>query len=420
MIVKKSTLVTLLLVVAFALLTHSYRKFVFSGYLSAQAGSQLQTAGGAQSFAILAFFTSLLIFLVVALLFNQISSVRLLSGLVLWAPLTVFISLSLLWVDDPAVALPRTIQFFATLFISIVICSDARLIRFFYRAFLIFAIGTSVIGLVFYLTGSRWGFFSNGYGSMFTGVFTHKGVLSEVSALGVILALAWFDTARARLLNVWVIMVPAITLLLAATLSSTGGVLAGWQLQRRFRVILWSTGILMLLLPLIFYVFSSFFVLLGKDPTLTGRTILWALSLEQSRDSLVLGHGFVHLSNTAEWAAMLDTQFRNDSFFIPHAHNLWVETIYKFGLVGTVILFTTLIIMPGMVKTLNNDFSTRASCGILIFYALQSGLTVPFLISGFSNVMFAIAATNLVAASAQTTANSKKVEMKNGRKGRPI
>lgn len=74
--------------------------------------------------------------------------------------------------------------------------------------------------------------------------------------------------------------------------------------------------------------------LLGKDATLTGRTVLWSAALRQLAHQPILGFGYgVLWDHTSTWYP--GAWITHDAGFqAGHAHNGWLETALGMGLVG--------------------------------------------------------------------------------------
>jgi O-antigen ligase len=87
-----------------------------------------------------------------------------------------------------------------------------------------------------------------------------------------------------------------------------------------------------------YFYWDSFVGYLGKDPALTGRFLLWGLSLTFIRERPFLGHGF-----DAFWSDYFGpaADFRMASGWLvaPHAHNGFLNLWLDLGLIG-VLLFT--------------------------------------------------------------------------------
>jgi O-antigen ligase len=78
-----------------------------------------------------------------------------------------------------------------------------------------------------------------------------------------------------------------------------------------------------------------FLTLLGKDPTLTGRTDIWAAILRQAADHPWLGFGYAAFwEKTSAPAAFVRAQ---TGWQVPSAHNGWLDMLVQLGGVGVAL-----------------------------------------------------------------------------------
>ena len=75
--------------------------------------------------------------------------------------------------------------------------------------------------------------------------------------------------------------------------------------------------------------------LLGKDVTLTGRTVLWELSIREALNRPVLGHGWGGFWQG--WLSPSRPILDENSWFPPHSHNALLEYFLNLGIVGAFI-----------------------------------------------------------------------------------
>jgi len=74
------------------------------------------------------------------------------------------------------------------------------------------------------------------------------------------------------------------------------------------------------------------FKALGKDPTLTGRTDIWAALLRQSAKRPLTGYGYAVFwtleSHPAQWIR------KETGWLVPTAHNGWLDILAQLGWIG--------------------------------------------------------------------------------------
>ena len=116
--------------------------------------------------------------------------------------------------------------------------------------------------------------------------------------------------------------------------------LAVFSLARRgpVRAVLavWGAGALSLAAGFsAFVVPQAFFHAIGKDPTLTGRTQIWAAVLGQVAQRPLTGFGFAAFWNKESVPAMVVA--KQTGWVAPEAHNGWLDLLAQVGWVGLVL-----------------------------------------------------------------------------------
>ncbi len=179
------------------------------------------------------------------------------------------------------------------------------------------------------------------------GVFRHKNTFGEAAVYGVIVAFA----AR-RYVAPWVWLSTAIgsAICLAISLSATK-VLAfavtlmiffAWQVlaQKRggrvFAVVALALGSLTLgvMMPILLQLGVD---MVGRDLTFSGRTHIWAHTLDLIADRPFIGYGVASI-----WNTQLGDIPALPNFASPHAHNVFLEITLSLGVIGLVIAILAL------------------------------------------------------------------------------
>lgn len=193
---------------------------------------------------------------------------------------------------------------------------------------------------------------------LFRGIFNHK---NDASAYGILTALSSCSLGLDKEKNKtnfksWLIFGIAIIFVLATT-SKTGLVLSFFiplaiALYIHSR---WKGEVVVIVLPIIIGIayiavttaISQWDILLpaiGGDPTLTGRTGIWEVSLQHIAERPWLGFG-----RGAFWALGSKTQDEASNavsafgFTAPHAHNGYIDLILDIGLIGGFCFAVSLI-----------------------------------------------------------------------------
>ena len=182
-------------------------------------------------------------------------------------------------------------------------------------------------------------------GDELRGIFSHKNVLGEVMATGALASLHGLRVGRKR----WrkTVMLILFTAVAMASRSATSimtifvycCISAITSFIRKGGVARIMTIIsIMLLLPAVVVAAAfpdSLLELIGKDPTLTGRTDLWALVLTYIAQRPLLGWGY-----SAFWSPInIDANEISTvlGWSVPEAHNGVLEMLLEVGFVGTAV-----------------------------------------------------------------------------------
>ena len=147
--------------------------------------------------------------------------------------------------------------------------------------------------------------------------------------------------------------------------------------SRRTRVVLAGALIFGVLATWTIFHWEDLVFSIGRDPTLTGRTELWALSLIWIREKPILGSGL-----EAFWGSYYGpaADFRIASGWLeaPHAHNAYLNLWLDLGLIGVVLAIGSLATNLGKaIKLLKETDSTVGMWPIVFF-----GITLAFSLTG--------------------------------------
>lgn len=200
------------------------------------------------------------------------------------------------------------------------------------------------------------------------GPFSSKNIFAIRMLICVIVSLAVaFEVKEHILLRLFaapVALVALVFMLLAnsatALVFSVVGVLIMtglwmfWQPVTRVRHL--RTSILLFLLMILAMILlailaipnntfvDDFLAALGKDATLTNRTIMWETGLRTARENPVLGLGFEGFWRYETGAAQTLNELDHKPYGTKHSfHNVYVEVLVALGWVGFVCLVTALI-----------------------------------------------------------------------------
>jgi O-antigen ligase len=169
------------------------------------------------------------------------------------------------------------------------------------------------------------------------GVFGHKNLLGQLTGLHFALTVVLAPRLiRSRLALVALAAISALTLV--KTGSSTAIVIAatgigGWavlQVEGRPRALAVLSVLCLVLILAVsnLDVVGAVAALLGKDPTLTGRTGVWQTVLGQMDGYWLAGHGYANFNVAGEYLT------RVYGVGIPDAHSGYLEMLFTLGVVG--------------------------------------------------------------------------------------
>ena len=298
---------------------------------------------------------------------------RLLPGFCLALSVLALIAGSVLWSIDPSETLKRAMLY------GVVILGAAGLAGAYegeniLKLLLIACAVSAVSSLVAYFATP--GMARMAVTGELRGVFPHKNAIGPVMAIGALVAFHKLSAGRGS--QTLYTMLLALFILCAAMSRSATSLLtifaygAGFGLTRllhhpRFR----QVGMILtaLALPIALLAAATkdtVLSILGKDPTLTGRTVLWEFVQDNIRLRPFLGWGYAAFwqpDNPAANAISLTL-----GWYVPQAHNGILEILIELGFVGMALFVTlwlrNLLLAAGRLRTPAKAFATTA----LLFY----------------------------------------------------
>jgi exopolysaccharide production protein ExoQ len=176
----------------------------------------------------------------------------------------------------------------------------------------------------------------------FDGIFSQKNVLGQVMVAGVLGALHCVRIRkRRRLRYICIIALCTTVAFLSKSSTSLVAIVALFYLDYLGRLYLKgvSTGIISVCLSmgcvLLFFAINDDLILeiLGKDATLTGRTLIWQYVIDRIGEQPLFGWGYVAFWAPGNPAAGQVAEALN--WAVPNAHNGLLEFLLDVGVVGT-------------------------------------------------------------------------------------
>ena len=255
--------------------------------------------------------------------------------------------MSALWSVTPSISLYQGVQLLLTVLVGFYLCMYASLERILQLLFA--ALLAAAVLSALYVVGSPGR--SVGTGGEWLGIFPHKNVLGHMMVLLIITGLCLFLQGwRPRLTAIAIVFGTALLLLSRSgvALAAMAIVLAPLTLAILVRMgwVAFSMMIGLLLIALSasllvaeFYRFDIIqyaFDVLGKDATLTGRTILWEFGWEAYSQRPWLGYGFKgYWESPSTTVTLLRLVIGQDLWFF---HNNFIDVAVAFGTLGPIML----------------------------------------------------------------------------------
>ena len=173
------------------------------------------------------------------------------------------------------------------------------------------------------------------------GVFKSKNTLGEIATLGVAVCLALLRSRWIQGLAITsgvVLQVLAHSVGAMISLAAIVGLfvwlpILKWEPKARKMALIVSAGTILLAVSVACLNFAQATQLLGHDPTMSRRSVLWQLSLADIRERPILGYGFAAFwGNTSQPARRIREEANWED--APHSHNGYIEVTLGLGLVG--------------------------------------------------------------------------------------
>lgn len=283
---------------------------------------------------------------------------------------------SVAWSADPDTTMRRSVALVVTTLCGVVLAARfdwPGLARVFALAFAALVVGCLLAGVFFPSVGRMTDLFPGSW----RGLWSEKNRLGDMMAMGFALfaGAAAVDTRRRRLWGAFALL--ALLLVLLSTsktslvaLGAGGAAVAFVWLARRGP----AAGVAMVWLGVVVAALVAGIVIfapglaigaLGKDPTLTGRTTIWAAAIRVIHLRPTLGWGYAAVwDNLNPWGPL--ARIMNEAGFRPrHAHSSWVEMALMLGVVG--LTAWALLFVETMVRAVVAVFTSRAAYVALPF-----------------------------------------------------
>mgnify|MGYP003664823665 CR=1 FL=1 len=339
-----------------------------------------------------------------------------------WWVLIAFFLASIYWSYEPGITLRRSIAF-----ITLVIASFCVVAHFNAESLMYFIAKTifvaAVMGLIYLVIspGNALGGHEEGdRANMFLGIMSDKNGGARLYAYG-ILILVGLGNYRTRNHKI-MLAVLGICLIFANSASAIVMVLAGGGLITLFKVMRTNSPntnlrrvlIITLLLAgaaiAVSFLYAFLLELLGRDPTLTNRTVIWGLLDESIQAESTLGYGF-----GAFWVSDAVASFVARWSYIGNAHSGYYEVLLYGGYIGlTLVILLILKIVKDLVQgyiTSDNNALLAALLAIILLQCIVN--YIGFVIMNHNSADMLVFSVISFVAMISTINNRKTVVTKN-------
>lgn len=253
------------------------------------------------------------------------------------------VAASISWSSEPMLSFKRFVALLSVVFFAGFIAWRYSLERI---AFLFGCVigAAALVGLIFAVIRPDIAFISGGIrDGAFRGVFAEKNAGARLNAIAILLLLPMIRQRNplAMLYGLFALIAiglaqsaTAIALIVAGTASYTYFItLIRLRINRSLLAFTAATLVFFLLCGVLYANYAMLLELVGRDPSLTDRTLIWELLQPLIDAQFLKGYGF-----GAFWASADADAFITRWGYIGNAHSGYVETLLNGGLIQLIAL----------------------------------------------------------------------------------
>ena len=286
-----------------------------------------------------------------------------------WWVLIAFFLASIYWSYEPGITLRRSIAFITLVVASFCVVSHftaESLMYFIAKGIFVVA----VMGLIYLVISPESALAGHEEGdraNMFVGIMRDKNGGARLYAYGILIlvGLGYYHARNHKIM----LAVLGICLIFANSATAIVMVFAGVSLITLFKVmrthspnvnlrrVLLIAVLLAAAAVAVSYLYAFLLELLGRDPTLTNRTIIWGLLDEYIQAESLLGYGF-----GAFWASDAVLGFVERWGYIGNAHSGYYEALLNGGIIGLILM---VFLSAKIIKDLVQGYITNANSELL-------------------------------------------------------
>ncbi|MEO1791286.1 MAG: O-antigen ligase [Cyanobacteria bacterium J06629_19] len=264
--------------------------------------------------------------------------------------LIVFTAVSFLWSDSPSLTLRRNVALVGTSFLGLYLAS-----RYTFKEqlhLLGWLCGVTVASsIAFAVLVPQLGISVGSHAGAWRGIFAHKNGLGDAMVISSLTFLVLAIDAQRRKWLMWSALAASVALVFLSesvgSLLSLAVPLTAFPIYRSLR---WRYSQLVPFVLLVLLVssvsagwlwlnFDQVMISLGKDPSLTGRTEIWSLTIDSILRQPWLGYGYKTFwqDGLEGPSAYVFRAMGVGEYLPPHAHNGILQLSLDIGVVGVVI-----------------------------------------------------------------------------------
>jgi O-antigen ligase len=274
-----------------------------------------------------------------------------LSGWLLTASLAWIVATSV-WSLEPEITLTRGLSLFASVTLAAALIGSHG-IHGITKSVRMVGLGILLFNGWLLLTGPAFAFDEFNYGAVFRGSFSHKNGLALFLTCYIICLVAELRNCRSRReLVANAVLIVGSMFLIAKTRSASGLLMSGaavligaflWlhhKLRLRPAVLLLSLSCIALLALAVSFLGRDLLLSgLGRDVTLTGRTVIWEIALQSIAERPFTGFGY-----GSYWVSSAGAIVRFGEWWIPpDAHSGFIDALIS----GGIVLLTLIVLQTG-------------------------------------------------------------------------
>lgn len=336
---------------------------------------------------------------------------RLLSRDWLLLLLLAYTLLSSLWSTDPLLTVTHALVLIMATFFAIYIASRLTPDELLRAVLIALVIATALNALVIAVAPS-YGIMQSVHVGAFRGIYSQKNSLARIVALAI--PLLWISRSlKGGVQGAWRVFAlgAAITLLIGSQ-SATGLVvcvilLAMVPAARILRVnkyllppviILSVSAVGCIAIYLVTDSFADVAALLGRDVTLTGRTLIWNKLLDDILEKPLVGHGY--RGYWMGWDGPSAEIWRTTPWSPNDSHNGYLDLLADLGLVGFSIMLAHIMLSLGnairylrMRHEIHNAWGLIVCAHFTLYNITESSILRP---TNFTWILYIMVATALI------------------------